>query len=206
MPLRAVLFDFDGTLTRPGAIDFCALRRQVGCPPGTPVLEYIARLPDARLRRDACERLERFERLAADLSVPNQGAEAVVGWLRSRGLRLGIISRNSRRAIDCALNNFPALAHSHFDIIVTRDDPVPPKPAGDGIRLAARCLGIRPAEMAIVGDYVFDIEAGQAAGTLTVFLQNTPDREAGCSGADYTIKTLEDLSVVIEGCTAGQAG
>ena len=38
--LRAVLFDFDGTLTRPGALDFAAIKRQVGCPPDRFVLEW----------------------------------------------------------------------------------------------------------------------------------------------------------------------
>ena len=28
--LRAVVFDFDGTLTRPGALDFPAIKREVG--------------------------------------------------------------------------------------------------------------------------------------------------------------------------------
>jgi hypothetical protein len=27
-----VLFDFDGTLTHPGALDFAAIKREVGCP------------------------------------------------------------------------------------------------------------------------------------------------------------------------------
>ena len=44
--LRAVLFDFDGTLTHPGALDFAAIKREVGCPPDQFVLEWILALPD----------------------------------------------------------------------------------------------------------------------------------------------------------------
>ena len=39
--LRAVLFDFDGTLTVPGQLDFAAIKREVGCPPDQLVLEWI---------------------------------------------------------------------------------------------------------------------------------------------------------------------
>ena len=44
MALEAVLFDFDGTLTEPGTLDFAAIRREIGCPPGQPILEFIGGL------------------------------------------------------------------------------------------------------------------------------------------------------------------
>ena len=75
---RAVLFDFDGTLTRPGAIDFSRLRALLGCPPKLPILEYIDSLPDARAREQAHRALDGFELEAARASVPNDGAERLV--------------------------------------------------------------------------------------------------------------------------------
>ena len=47
--LRAVVFDFDGTLTRPGALDFPGIKREVGCPPDSFLLEWIEALPASRL-------------------------------------------------------------------------------------------------------------------------------------------------------------
>ena len=81
--LRAVLFDFDGTLTHPGALDFPAIEREVGCPPDEFVLEWILALPAGERRDDAALTLERFELAAADASAPNEGAEDLVRWLRS---------------------------------------------------------------------------------------------------------------------------
>ena len=43
--IRAVLFDFDGTLTRPGSLDFQQLREELASPVGAPILEYIQGLP-----------------------------------------------------------------------------------------------------------------------------------------------------------------
>ena len=51
--IRAVLFDFDGTLTRPEAIDFGVLRQRLGCPPQLYILEFIQTLPTEDERREA---------------------------------------------------------------------------------------------------------------------------------------------------------
>ena len=44
--LRAVLFDFDGTLTAPGEIDFTGIRRAVGCPREIGLLEFFEGIED----------------------------------------------------------------------------------------------------------------------------------------------------------------
>ena len=49
--IRAVLFDFDGTLTLPGALDFSRIKRALNCPPDIPILEYIESIADPVRRR-----------------------------------------------------------------------------------------------------------------------------------------------------------
>ena len=39
--IKGVLFDFDGTLTQPGGLNFLAIKREIGCPEGTPILDYM---------------------------------------------------------------------------------------------------------------------------------------------------------------------
>ena len=48
--MKGVLFDFDGTLTQPGAIDFLAIKREIGCPKDTAILEYIDLQPLEKAR------------------------------------------------------------------------------------------------------------------------------------------------------------
>jgi len=195
--IKAVLFDFDGTLTKPGAIDFAVIREAIGCPSGKPILEYIGKLPDPESRADALKTLDDFETEAAADSEPNVGAEALIRYLKGKNIPLGIISRNSRRSIQRALKNFNRVSESDFDLILSRDDPVKPKPSGDGIMLALKRLKAEPHELLLVGDFVFDIQAGNDAGALTVYLDNNGKSDASKIGSDFTVSDLYELKDLV---------
>jgi HAD superfamily hydrolase (TIGR01549 family) len=204
--LEAVLFDFDGTLTSPDALDFTVLRAEIGCPAGTYVLEYVSGLQGGA-RASALAALERFEARGAEVSRPNEGAEEIVHTLHDLGLRLGVITRNGRHAIDVALRQFTRLSAADFEIIVTRDDEIAHKPAPDGILHAAAHMGIAPERMLMVGDYHLDIEAGRAAGAVTVYLDDgarstrsgpaAVTESARDPQADFTIARLSELEAIV---------
>ena len=184
--VRGVLFDFDDTLTLPGALDFEYIRNQVGCPPHKPILEFIAELPSEDERQRAGERLIELEMEAAGRAQPNPAAADVIAWLRARGLPIGILTRNGRAAIVRALQNFAGLSPADFHVIVSRDDDAQPKPQPGGVLLAARRMGVPAEELMVVGDFVFDIFAGRAAGAFTVLLQPTDSLQAGYADAGRT--------------------
>jgi hydrogenase expression/formation protein HypE len=201
----AVLFDFDGTLTKPGAIDFSRLRALLGCPPGVPVLEYIDALPDPGARAEAHRRLDAFEREAARASVPNDGAEDLVRDLARAGIGRAILTRNSLASVREAMRNFRTVSLEDFGAVITREDEGRPKPHPDGVHLAAARLGVAPARMLVVGDYVFDIAAGKAAGAATAFLTNGSATPAAGPGhipgtdvvPDRTIASLRELATLL---------
>ena len=195
--IRAVLFDFDGTLTEPGTLDFTAVRDAIGCPPNQAVLEFIGGMQDESACCNAMEILDRFEVEAAARSRPNAGAEGLVRYLREKGLRTGIISRNSPQSIEIALRNFTTLTPGHFDLILTRDDPYPPKPSPDGIRAAAERIGVPADHVLVIGDYLFDIEAGYKAGACTAFLTNRGNLVCHEPRPDFTIDRLDEVKDII---------
>jgi len=202
--LRAVLFDFDGTLTHPGALDFPAVKREVGCPPDQYILEWILALPPGEARDAAHRALERFELEAADASAPNEGAEELVRWLREHGLAVGVLTRNGMSAVVRALARFTALTPADFDVVVTRDDgDIAPKPAPDGVLHAAAAMGVPPEETLVVGDFLLDMLAGRAAGAVTAYLLNhgLPDvgQEAQPEAADcdFVVGRLTELEDVV---------
>jgi len=197
MTLQAVLFDFDGTLTRPGILDFAAIRQDIKCPVGTPLLEYIEALPHGNEHTQAVSILESYEAHAAESSQPHNGAEEIVVFLSSLSLKLGIITRNSLKSVKMALEKFKQVSYSDFNVVITRDDKASPKPDPAGILLAARRMKVPVDRMLVVGDYVFDVEAGRRAGALTVFLDNGTITQDHTPLADFTIKNLDELKGIV---------
>ena len=160
-----------------------------------PVLEFIEKISDAGLKKEAMDTVNRAELEAAKLSFPSQGAEDLVSFIRSKGLKAGIITRNSRQSILSALENFEKIGPEDFDLIISRDDGIKPKPSGDGILLAAERFQVEASEILVAGDFLFDIQAGNSAGAITAYLDHATRPEKVES--DFTVNTLEDLKTIV---------
>jgi hydrogenase expression/formation protein HypE len=195
--IKAVLFDFDGTLTKPGALNFPLLKEAIGCPADTPVLEFIDSLPTRSQRDDASAVLERFEKEAAAISKPNPGAQDLIHYLRSKGLVVGIITRNTLLSVKRSLKNFEDIDLSAFDVVISRETPVRIKPSGDGIILAAEMLNIDVKQIMMVGDYIFDIHAGQTAGCITVYIDYKTASGAEKIDSDFIVSGFEEIKDIV---------
>jgi HAD superfamily hydrolase (TIGR01549 family) len=179
-PARGVIFDLDGTLIDSG-LDFEQMREEMQLPRGMPILEAIASLPAERAQR-SWQILDRHEVEGAQRATIMPGVAECLALLHQSGLRLAVLTRNSRRATRLSL----ARLGIEFDTVMARDD-APPKPDPLGILRICESWQVDPRQVAMVGDYRFDIEAGQRAGTRTVlFVQ---DRTA----AEYASYPTADL-------------
>jgi len=200
MVIKGILFDFDGTLTVPGAINFLEIKALLGCPPEVPILEFIESL-DNNEQQKAYSLLDRHEEKAARISFPAQGAESVIRELKKKDLPLGIITRNSLNAVLLSLNNFDQVTADDFAIILTRDDGTP-KPDPAGVVIAAHTMGIVTEELLLVGDFSLDIMAGHAAGARTVLIVHDTTRILPPHPEpDYTIHHLRELIPLISPLT-----
>ncbi len=198
MRVEAVLFDFDGTLTRPDSLDFLSFRKSIGCPADQFILEFIQEALSPPEKRRVLDQLDQFEFEAASRSEPNSGAEDLILYLRAQNIPLGIISRNSRRSIQRALQNFKRIRESHFEVYISRDDEVEPKPSPAGVLLAAEKMEVRVDHMLVVGDFILDIDAGSRAGAPTVLLTNGGDGAAPSRPApDHVINQLSELKDLV---------
>ena len=180
--MRTVLFDLDGTLIDSLRLILASyrhtMRTHLGhAPPddawlstmGTPL---IAQLRDfARDEQEVCAMRATYmdhNRMVHDRLVRSfHGVRDTVEWLVERSYRVGVVTSKARGT---ALRGLAAcgLERAWFGAVVTSDDPVPPKPDPAPVRLALERLGEESAARAIfVGDSVWDLRAGRAAGTAT---------------------------------------
>jgi hydrogenase expression/formation protein HypE len=191
--IKGILFDFDGTLTRPGALDFPAIKRELNCPPDIPILEYLETVP-AELKPELMKILESEEEKAAEDSLPNVGAEECLLTLREKGVLLGIITRNSLPSVRLALERFETVRLHDFSTVITRDDSLP-KPHPGGVHKACERMGLAASELMVVGDFRFDVIAGKAAGACTVLLTNgrSSVMAPGDPEPDHTVACLKEI-------------
>lgn len=195
--MKGVLFDFDGTLTLPGAIDFPAIREEIECPSDVAILEYI-NLQSSRKQSILTEILEGHEAEAARLSIPNKGAEACLSMLRMHRVPIGIITRNSLKSVMSALQQFNCLGCHDFHAVITRE-AAPPKPSPEGVFRAAEDMGCSPEELMVVGDFRFDVIAGKKAGAGTILLTNGRDSTMapGDPEPDYVCRHFAEVEGVL---------
>jgi len=189
MPLKLVIFDLDGTLLEP-ALDFSAIRAEIGLPPALPMLEVMETLgPVARRRAYAI--LDRHEAEAAGRSKLMPGAKELLAALRRRGLKLAVLTRNSRVSVDAACRRHGL----EFDAVSTRETHQP-KPDPDGVHGLMKTFGAAAGETVVVGDYRFDIEAGRGAGVRTVALLAQPKPWA--KDATFVTFSLAEVGQVLD--------
>jgi HAD superfamily hydrolase (TIGR01549 family) len=167
--VRGIVFDLDGTLVHQ-AIDFDAIRRDLGLPTGTPLLEALDRLPPADQAR-AWDVLDRHEQAAAAAAELLPGVCDFLAWLDARGVRRAVLTRNSRAAAETSLARCGLTA---FDPLMSRDD-APYKPQPEGLWRICELWALPPAEVLMVGDYVYDLQVGRRAGTRTALLTHGRD-------------------------------
>jgi len=192
MPIKAVIFDLDGTITKP-YFDFDAIRQEIGLEPdGLPILEAMENMSDKeKLRVD--ELLHRHEKKAVERSILNPGVRETLEKIHDKQMQIGILTRNRRM-------NAIGIAEKHklnFDAIVDREDG-PVKPDAFGVLELCRKFNVKPHETIVVGDYLFDVLCANAAGATSVLLANHHNAKNFTQHADFTIEKIDQILEIIE--------
>lgn len=196
MQIKAVVFDFDGTLTKQGSINFKNIKTQIQCPEEMTILEYIENLTDFAKSR-AIEIIDRIEYEAAVQSQEEDYASEILEFLKLKKIPTSILTRNSRRSIERSLENFKSIRVENFFRIISRDDPFPVKPDPSSLLHIAEELKISPEEIIIVGDYIHDIQAGINGGCKTIY-KITNRKNDHLVLSDYKITSLNELIPIFQ--------
>lgn len=188
---RCWIFDLDGTLTLP-VHDFPAIRRALGMRDSDPdILGFLASLPpgEAAARH---ARLIEIEYELADRTAAAPGAVRLLDQLLRRNACVGILTRNTREIALHTLGQIGLKGYFAPDAILGREEAAP-KPHPEGIEKLLAAWGSTPDETVMVGDYLFDLQVGRAAGTATIHVDRSclfrwPEL------ADLAVATLEELA------------
>lgn len=194
MTTSAVIFDFDGTLTRP-YLNFDVIRAEIGIEEG-PILEALDSM-DETGRRRALAILDRFEQEAAENATLHEGAQTTLATLREQGVPIAILTRNVRRWVELVLDRFELVV----DAIRTREDGVI-KPSPRGLLYLCEQMDVSPQHSWMVGDHLFDIITGESAGARTVLVMNDPTTTNDALNearrrADHAITSLPQLLPIV---------
>jgi len=126
-------------------------------------------------------------------AVALKGVRKALGRLHAAGLKLGVATNDSTGGAEQTLL---ALGVAQmFTAVYGYDAVANPKPAPDTIHAFCDLTGLKPAQVAMVGDNRHDLEMARAAGAgLSVgVLSGTGTRETLAPMADMLLDSIADL-------------
>ncbi|MBB3709502.1 phosphoglycolate phosphatase [Aminobacter aminovorans] len=125
-------------------------------------------------------------------AVPLPGSKDALASLHSAGFRLGVATNDSTGGAEKTLLSL-GIAQL-FDAAYGYDAVANPKPAPDAIHAFSDLTGLKPKEIAMVGDNRHDLEMAKAGGALAIaVLSGTGTRESLTPMADVVLDSIADL-------------
>lgn len=188
---RCWIFDLDGTLTVP-VHDFPAIRSALGMAEAdSDILRFLSSLSSAEAASRHARLIE-IEYGLAERTTAAPGAARLLDLLLRRDARVGILTRNTREIALHTLGLIGLQGYFTADDILGRAE-AEPKPHPEGVEKLLAAWGNLPDEAVMVGDYLFDLQVGRAAGTATIHV------DGSCAFrwpelADIAVATLDELA------------
>ncbi len=211
--IKAVLFDFDGTIMDTNTIilkswqhtfnmvlgrdpDFEVIKQTFG----EPLDETMAKLFPDRDTHEMVETYRNYQRhIYKDDITMFPGTKEVIEELKRRGFRVAIVTSRLWSSTTQGLYKFD-IAHM-FDAVVSAEDTTIHKPDPTPILLCLDKLGIGPDEALMVGDSKFDILCARNAGVPSVLVSWTisvTDEQRAALAPDYYIEDPAEILGIVE--------
>ncbi len=118
--------------------------------------------------------------------------------LKARGLKLGVATNDSRRGVEATLGQFGVL--ELLDFAAGYDSGHGFKPDPGMVHGFCARTGLVPAEVAVVGDNLHDLEMGRRGGVGLVVgvLTGTGERAELAAHADHVLDGIQDLEALLD--------
>ena len=219
-PVKAVVFDLDGTLMD-SKIDYEKMGNRIrellvsrGLPEPLEDRRKVYRvisggaatlreygLPEASLEATMAEMktiMNDIELEALDAMELKPYARTVVAELHGEGLGLGVATRSHREYTLRGLKRYDMLRFFHQ--VVARDDVPYPKPDPRHLLYTIRLLGVDPEDTLFIGDTTTDLQTADAAGVEFIGYWRDESwaqrlMEGGCS---RIVKDLREITRLVK--------
>ena len=221
--MRAIIFDLDDTLVH-SRIDFAKMKSEtikfvqsVGVTPGL----LNDRMLNFEIMRVSLENLrgkgfseEEIQRVLAGVNeIMNQvelesfdratvidGVPETLGALKTRGLKIGIMTRSCREYTERVLAKFGLT--KYVDAFAARDDVEKPKPSPEHAFHLLRLLDVPVEEALLVGDHWLDAQCAREAGLRFIMFRRQEQGTSASKESDYQI--IKDIREIVD--IAGDVG
>ncbi len=111
--------------------------------------------------------------------------------LKSKGKKVGIITRNSKAASMKTLEVSGLM--NYVDVIVSREDVENVKPDPEHVEIAIKFLEKKAEDTVVIGDHKYDIYSGKRAGCFTIGILSGVSSEELLNEADLIVSSLEEI-------------
>lgn len=180
--IEGLLFDADGTLIDTYDIILASMRHTVNdlyggsfdadelmAGVGTPLYDQMLRFADGNAEQ-AAQMVDDYR--AHNDAIHDAGIRAfsdtkdALAELAAAGYRMGVVTSKRHQMAELGLELSGILGF--FEFVIGSDDWPEHKPAPGPILHGCELLGIDPAHCAYIGDSPYDLQAGRAAGCMTI--------------------------------------
>lgn len=206
--MKAIIFDFDGTLANTLPICFYAFQRvfkefdnkdltskeikEMFGPSETGIITKNLSNPN---KDEAIEYFyEKYSELHKDLVECNPEIIELLQSLKEIDIKMGIFTGKAKRSLDISLKALDM--EGMFDVIITGDDVINPKPDPEGLLMALSLLKVKNSEAVYIGDSDADIVAGLKANVFTIGVQWLPEYQTSAftEEPNLVLKSIEEFN------------
>jgi HAD superfamily hydrolase (TIGR01549 family) len=221
MPIKAVVFDLDGTIASFN-LDYLTVRAEVrsyliynGFPASIlasneSIFDMLNKaeifLKNSRksqrtfnkVRNEASNIAEKYEMEAAKTTELLPGVTETLVTLKKMGLKIGLCTINSDKSTSYILKRFNIA--KFFDTITPRNKIKFVKPNPEHLEATLKSLHANPNEAMLVGDGTRDMRCAKELGVVAVGLSigTNSEKELTDSGANYIVTAIGDLPILVQ--------
>jgi phosphoglycolate phosphatase len=214
IPLKAVLFDLDGTLID-SKKDIAAAANAARVHFGMPALpletvtgfigwgiEHLNRkalgTEDPARLAEGLKVLEAYYRdHCVDQTVIFPGVRELLDFLKGRGVKMGLVSNKPHEFTLITLEKLKLMPY--FAVALGADATANKKPHPEPLLAALAKIGAKPSEAVMIGDSPVDAEAARAAGMLVGLVSHgfVPKEYLISSDPDWLVDSLTEFIEIL---------